>query len=924
MATTMVDTADRRLPSTATTEDMEIFDNVIKRIRLHCWQQRIRIEQFLHDFDRSRSGSVTKDQFRRALHMSGLTNIVSESEFEVLFKVYPSKDIKRINYSAFCEEVDEVFTKKRLEKNPTGSTSTNLVSSILQSPLTELTPEEQNVLDKLNESLAAETKVHGLVLKTCFIDFDKHRSGKIRAPQFERALPFKVGANNLKLIIKKYTDKATDGVNYLKWIQDVERFDPQASQKQDLQPAQPSQNSVPRAPTVDIENIIVDLRRQIRQSRIRISGSMRDYDHLRTGFITPGQFRASLGQLRLQRLSLTEQILGLLCERYSVRDSQGFEKIAYNKFIAEMESAFTSPNMEKDPTLVTELSPAEYQNNPTTATLSPQDESRVACILEGIKSLIKSRRILLKPAFQDFDRATMGVYQTRATSKKRFERVLALNNINLTEAEYELLERKYATERDPESVNYVLFCNHIEEETSKKPVSIEFTATALVPQKPFVRQGKTGILSLEEVMNDIRSQVATQRIRISEFLRDFDKLRSGLIVQEQFASGLSMAGIKLDSAELAILVEQFASEKRKRYVRWTNFCTAVDNPSAGPPIAETLQPGTIPPQTVKAKSPELERILEKLREVVRTRGILLPPFFKDFDVHNTGQITSTRLAQSLARHGLPLQQAEVQTLTEHYQDARTRDVCYRKLIRDIDETECAPTHQPGAGETQQQNAGSHRLPVSFGFSEPEQQFTVETLLEEIRSKVVKDSIRVRDFFSYADKLRKGVIPKSKFRTGIDGSGMRLSEAKLQMLENEFMCDQRGGVDYIRFSDEVTPNSQDRHLEKNPGVERVSYRPSSYHPLKSDKTPLSETENAVVDTLLERLKTLTRTRRILPKPTFLDFDKIRKGHVSANQFAAALDKLQLRLTPDECERIIRRYETSDGYVNYAQFCNTIDP
>jgi Ca2+-binding EF-hand superfamily protein len=47
-------------------------------------------------------------------------------------------------------------------------------------------------------------------------------------------------------------------------------------------------------------------------------------------------------------------------------------------------------------------------------------------------------------------------------------------------------------------------------------------------------------------------------MRISEFLKDFDKLRSGTITITQLRKGLNMAKIPLSDAEFNLLLDNFS------------------------------------------------------------------------------------------------------------------------------------------------------------------------------------------------------------------------------------------------------------------------------------------------------------------------------------------------------------------------------
>ena len=93
----------------------EDLDDVIAKIRGSCKQQRIRIGEFFRDFDKLRSGFITEAQFRIGLNMAKI--VLSSHEFEELTTFFQaSKEGKHVKWREFCDKVDEVFTKKGLEK----------------------------------------------------------------------------------------------------------------------------------------------------------------------------------------------------------------------------------------------------------------------------------------------------------------------------------------------------------------------------------------------------------------------------------------------------------------------------------------------------------------------------------------------------------------------------------------------------------------------------------------------------------------------------------------------------------------------------------------------------------------------------------------------------------------------------------------
>lgn len=80
--------------------------------------KRVRIREFFKDFDGLRKGTVTEIQFRRVLDVSNLK--ITEKELSILLAKYKRDNLANglVAYAEFCEDVDEVFTKKGIDKDP--------------------------------------------------------------------------------------------------------------------------------------------------------------------------------------------------------------------------------------------------------------------------------------------------------------------------------------------------------------------------------------------------------------------------------------------------------------------------------------------------------------------------------------------------------------------------------------------------------------------------------------------------------------------------------------------------------------------------------------------------------------------------------------------------------------------------------------
>jgi Ca2+-binding EF-hand superfamily protein len=67
------------------------------------------------------------------------------------------------------------------------------------------------------------------------------------------------------------------------------------------------------------------------------------------------------------------------------------------------------------------------------------------------------------------------------------------------------------------------------------------------------------------------------------------------------------------------------------------------------------------------------------------------------------------------------------------------------------------------------------------------------------------------------------------------------------------------------------------------------------------------------------------KRVRIEQFFLDFDKLRKGHVTKNQFSSILSQLNFNLTKDEYIALSEKYETNDPekFFNYVDFVASIN-
>jgi len=187
--------------------------------------------------------------------------------------------------------------------------------------------------------------------------------------------------------------------------------------------------------------------------RIRIEQFFLDFDKLRKGRVTRNQFKSILSQLGF---NLTNEEYDGLCDKYADNSPEKF--VLYPAFIASINKAFTTTGIQKAPTTNV---PQLNQGDTLLARRKYLNASKSFVDLESVmdeyRYAVLVRRIMLKPLFQDFDRTKNG-----HVTKQQFLRVVDSLRITAPEEITQELLRPYMDMGNVDEVNYVDFCEDID------------------------------------------------------------------------------------------------------------------------------------------------------------------------------------------------------------------------------------------------------------------------------------------------------------------------------------------------------------------------------------------------------------------------------------------------------------------------------
>lgn len=91
------------------------FEESMTRLKKVVYKNRVRVKEFLADFDRLRSGTMYENFFISGLSIAGLDKKLSPQQIETIvdaYRVQVTPSLSMIDWIRFVEDVDIIFTKK--------------------------------------------------------------------------------------------------------------------------------------------------------------------------------------------------------------------------------------------------------------------------------------------------------------------------------------------------------------------------------------------------------------------------------------------------------------------------------------------------------------------------------------------------------------------------------------------------------------------------------------------------------------------------------------------------------------------------------------------------------------------------------------------------------------------------------------------
>lgn len=280
-------------------------------------------------------------------------------------------------------------------------------------------------------------------------------------------------------------------------------------------------------------------------------------------------------------------------------------------------------------------------------------------------------------------------------TKSQFLRVLDRLRINAPAHILQGLLKRYMDKGNIDEVNYVDFCEDIDSATQLFQVGQDINHSFDYFPKTQPRVSKAEIVrnapeDTEDVISRIRTTCKQQRIRVSEFFRDFDRLRSGFITAAQFRIGLNMGKIPISNTEFNLLCEQYRAPKEGDHIRWKDFSDEVDEVFTKKGLEKNVDApvGMVRTQTNYGRASatdeqcdNVNRIVGEFTEFVRKNRLDSKSFFQDFDKHRHFKVSQKVFRQVLNALGFVLSEKDVADVGVVYGND-IYEVKYADFLRD--------------------------------------------------------------------------------------------------------------------------------------------------------------------------------------------------------------------------------------------------
>jgi Ca2+-binding EF-hand superfamily protein len=426
----------------------------------------------------------------------------------------------------------------------------------------------------------------------------------------------------------------------------------------------------------DVQDVIAKVQATAFPRRLRIRDLFVDYDTRRSLRVSRQQFIRALDYAAIK---VTHEEAEVLAD-YFLDAPTG--DVHYGRFAEAIDLVFGTKHLEATP--CAEVPMPGQTVGPVFKPNAPIDERNMEIleyIMHRVALLTKTRGVVLKYLFKDFDKLNSGF-----VTEQQFRRQFPFTAHFLDE-EMDILVDRY-TDRNRSALNGINYRALHEDVTERANAAADppFPRSDLVLRTDKTERWTSDTYEPEE---KVQAFVVERRIRLRDPFTDFDPLRKGYVTVGQARSILaSSVRVQLPKEDMDRLIVKYTREDGMFH--YAAFCDVVDEAFTvkgleTQPLVRICMPDattTLPArrnQLILSDQQifEVERLEEDIRARVQQRRIFLKPMFQDFDPSRRSHISKSQFARALGTLGFELTEEEVNLFGLKYCDLGNKfDVNY--------------------------------------------------------------------------------------------------------------------------------------------------------------------------------------------------------------------------------------------------------
>jgi Ca2+-binding EF-hand superfamily protein len=445
-----------------------------------------------------------------------------------------------------------------------------------------------------------------------------------------------------------------------------------------------------------------------------------------------------------------------------------------------------------------------------------------------------------------------------------------------------------------------------------------------------------------DIIHRCQVYVMPRRIRVREFFLNFDPLNSGRCTKVQFGRGLNTIGLKFTDAEIEAASEHFTEIgpkiQKPQVVSYKRFCEAVDEVFGSDMALGSTHDGredrlqsmfkmsmtSFMPNMVEDEE-NMSHIMHRLATLCKSRGIVFKYIYTDFDrslspsPSRTNPRNAGKCAVEQFKRMFPFKKEfsenDLQTLISRYLTSNGEAVHFQAIHNDISEV-LSPEPPPFP-----------RSDLILKDDPTQWDHMNLNVVKKLQAKVVEKRLRLNEYFTDHDPLRKGFCTAGQLKTVLTilNLAKELKRDDFQVLLQVYARDD-GMFCYALFVRDIDNAFSVPGLEKDPMATTPLPDASTTIHGRRNRMVLNTKRRDRINKLEDRIRSRIAQRRILMKPMFQDMDRKNSGLVSKGQFHRVMGMLGFDLTPEDITTLAGAYcdRGNHNEMNYVDFIKACDP